>query len=58
MKYHHMKDFWFYKHWFDYSHFTEGSLRQRECFCSAINGASKKVIIKHTALETLLMLYH
>lgn len=54
MKYHHMKDFWIYKHWFDYSHFTEGSLRQRECFCSA----SKKVIIKHTTLETLLMLYH
>lgn len=60
IKYHHMKDFWIYKLWFDYCRFTEGSLRQRECFCSIYghNGASKKFIIKHAALETPLMLYH
>lgn len=59
MKCHHMKDFWIYKQWFDYSHFMEESLRQREgLFPMAVNGGSKKILIKHTALETLLMLCH
>lgn len=56
-KCHHMKDFWIYKLWFDYSHFIEESLRQREWFCPmTVNGGSKKVLVKHSVLDTLLML--